>query len=278
MTKKFDIGDGERVGGDKAGRDVKKGMPAWGVVIIVFLVVAGMGLTAMFAIQGARSTGLSVRETPKPAPVSATQPPGTPTKSVLTTGLPLVTTTTIRPGTTTTSTAAIRQGSTPSPAPTGGAAPSSTTLKPMTSATSPIPPVTPTTPNTLTPAPSTGSVPNDIPGIVLALGSGRSSVVDKNTKPREVWALNLVAGQTVQFTITGFYLDGTSRRGRVILANPGSKSFETGTYSEAFSAEASAFFAPSWKRNFTPAVSGTYYLAVLAEGSGLGYTISVIPV
>ncbi|MFA5375611.1 MAG: PPC domain-containing protein, partial [Dehalococcoidia bacterium] len=105
----------------------------------------------------------------------------------------------------------------------------------------------------------------EIPGTALALGSSRASMVDSSTKPRDVYAVSLVAGQEVQFSVTGHssYL-------YFILANPGSTSFATSSYSQAFYTGSSS----AWSIKFVPAVSGTYYFEVTATGSGQSYTIA----
>ena len=111
----------------------------------------------------------------------------------------------------------------------------------------------------------------DIPGTPLAVGATVSSVVDVNTKLRDVYALELTAGQEVQFRVDG--AGGTSDYVYPILADPGSTSFETGSTTLAFS-ERTQYNDP-WTRNFVPAVSGTYFLAIKARQTGQAYTLSV---
>jgi len=108
-------------------------------------------------------------------------------------------------------------------------------------------------------------VQSDIPGTRLALGSTVSSVVDSNTKRRDVYSIDLVVGQEVRFTSTS--------RGCVNyrVLNPSSTSIESSRVSEAFSARCEE----QWQANFTPAISGTYYLEVEARGTGQTYTLSV---
>jgi hypothetical protein len=69
-----------------------------------------------------------------------------------------------------------------------------------------------------------GSAANNIPGTPLAMGATRPSAVDTNTKPRDVFALALTAGQQVQFTFT---LVTGSLDFR--LANPGSQVIPSGS-------------------------------------------------
>jgi hypothetical protein len=158
------------------------------------------------------------------------------------------------------------------------------TLEPMPTSTS-VPVLTPTleptpaptlaprssvTP-TLAPAPvlSSGELAGDIPGTPLAIGSSQGSVVDKATKPRDVYALNLTAGEEIQVKVThqyGQYL-------HYQLANPGSNSFRTNSVSLAFTERD---YRELWSMNFAPPVTGTYHLAIIADASAQSYTISVL--
>lgn len=140
------------------------------------------------------------------------------------------------------------------------------TLEPMPTSTS-VPVLTPT----LAPAPvlSSGELAGDIPGTPLALGSSQGSVVDKATKPRDVYALNLTAGEEIQVKVThqyGQYL-------HYQLANPGSNSFRTNSVSLAFTEKD---YRELWSMNFAPPVTGTYHLAIIADASAQSYTISVL--
>ncbi len=109
----------------------------------------------------------------------------------------------------------------------------------------------------------TGRVASDIPGTQIALGSTVSSVVDYNTKLHDVYAIDLVAGQGVRFTVSND--DGYLYLG---LYNPSSQSIETNRVSPAFTANGSG----KWVRDFTPAVSGTYYFAIQATPASTGQT------
>ena len=99
------------------------------------------------------------------------------------------------------------------------------------------------------------------------MGTSRSSVVDTDTKPRDVYALTLTAGQEVQFRAN---MQGALR---FQLAHPGSQSFRTEAVTLAFNLRPSG----SWTREFVPAVTGTYYLAVIAQSSAQPYTVEVLP-
>lgn len=110
-------------------------------------------------------------------------------------------------------------------------------------------------------------VASDIPGTVFGIGEHRTSVIDKNTKPWDVYALSLEAGQGVKINVS------TKDGGMCIfLYNPDSKSIETNQLSVALKAGCWA----NWEHNFIPAVKGTYYLALEASGSSVTYDLSVI--
>jgi len=115
--------------------------------------------------------------------------------------------------------------------------------------------------------PTDSTVVSEIPGTALSLGASRGSVVDKEAKPRDVYALSLTAGQEVQLkvTIPNGYLTFQ-------LAKPGSQSFQTGNVALAFSQRDYS----TWTRNFAPPVTGTYYLAIIADTSAQPYTIEVL--
>ncbi|MGB8645469.1 MAG: protein kinase [Anaerolineae bacterium] len=112
-----------------------------------------------------------------------------------------------------------------------------------------------------------GHVSDDISGTKIALCSSVSSVVDNQTKQRDVYAMDLVGGQEVRFTVipSGYV--------RFNLFNPSSKSIETNRYSEAFHDGRDS----KWVADFMPAVSGTYYFSVSATGTGQKYSLSVDP-
>lgn len=115
-----------------------------------------------------------------------------------------------------------------------------------------------------------GQSASDIPGTPITVGTSTSSVVDNQTKPRDVYAIELEAGHDVRFKIshsTCCYL-------RVTLLNPGSTSVEGGKVSVAFGDQADH----TWDRTFSPAVSGTYYIVVEASVPSQPYTLSTIRV
>lgn len=153
-----------------------------------------------------------------------------------------------------------------------------TTSAPVTATVTPTASRTTATGN---PQPTTvpaESVVGEIPGTPLPLGVKQSSVVDKNLKPRDVYALSLTAGQEVQLQ-----LDSQSVL-TVELAEPGSTSFQTGSVTLAFDTETGTWeeqlfgtgATVSWTQNFTQPVTGTYYLAVISDDSAQPYTIQVL--
>lgn len=133
----------------------------------------------------------------------------------------------------------------------------------------------PTPVNTVAPLPSltsgpvdlAGKVPSEIPGIPLELRTTVTSVVDRNTKRSDVYALVLSAGQQVRFTVEpsvmclGYY-----------LYNPGTKSIESNQDSVAWW---ESCYGGILRRDFTSAISGTYYFEVRAGGSGQRYNLTV---
>lgn len=112
-----------------------------------------------------------------------------------------------------------------------------------------------------TPTPSvldmSGKVPSDIPGMKLSFGTAVHSVVAQDTKPIDVYAVDLTAGKplVVQVSVDGCLW--------VNIYNPGSKSIASKQYSFAYQ------FQPcndGWQHSFIPAVSGTYYVSVEQRG------------
>ena len=130
----------------------------------------------------------------------------------------------------------------------------------------------PTLPPSPTPTPTyaqgdiTGKALDDIPGTRIGRGSKVNSVVDVNTKPDDVYSIDLVAGQEVEFTI-----DAPDGSLQIILFNPGSKSVNQQN-SRAWTKRA---FTGRSQFPFPPAISGTYYLAVEPYGSAQRYTLTV---
>ena len=95
--------------------------------------------------------------------------------------------------------------------------------------------------------------------------------MDKDTKPRDVYALNLAAGQEIHLEVP----IQRNQKLRFELAHPQSQSFQTGNVSLVFSAREGRSYPVTWSMNFAPLVTGIYYLAVTAESSAVAYTITV---
>ncbi|MGB0386022.1 MAG: hypothetical protein ACPGWR_14545 [Ardenticatenaceae bacterium] len=104
---------------------------------------------------------------------------------------------------------------------------------------------------------------DDIPGIPLEFGTPVTSVVDEDTKPREVYAVNLAAGQMLRVEIE------SDPNVSVYIAKPGTKSFDD------TKGEPLCNGTRSCNKTFLAAVEGTYYLNVKTSQSGIGYTITV---
>ena len=106
----------------------------------------------------------------------------------------------------------------------------------------------------------------------MAIGEEVSSIVDYNTKNRDVYAIELTAGQEVVFALSGPSPVPTNSI-NVELVNPGVDSVVSGnniTY-----AFYESYVASGWRHTFRPAVSGTYYLVLRANHSSQSYTLSV---
>ena len=118
---------------------------------------------------------------------------------------------------------------------------------------------------------ASGPVGSDIPGTSLALGASQNSVVDKATKPRDVYAMSLSGGQEVQIEVTDY-----PGQLNFILAAPSSTSFDGNRYTTVFNSLGQSTYSP-WSYTYTPSTSGTYYFAVNAWESGSQpYTISAV--
>lgn len=120
------------------------------------------------------------------------------------------------------------------------------------------------------PANLAGKVASDFPGTKIGLDSPVTSVVDENTKEWDIYAIDLAAGQEIRLAISF----GTEGCLNASLFNPGSKSLDSGKNSEAFW-QYWCSNSGDWKKNFTPATSGTYFIGVQARNSGVRYTLSV---
>ena len=104
----------------------------------------------------------------------------------------------------------------------------------------------------------------------MPLGTNKivSSIVDRNTRPLEVYAVQLQAGRQVRFRVVP-----DTDLSEVDLYNPGSTAVASGNNTLAFGSYISE--KTTWTKDFAPAVSGTYYFVVSAEGSSQRYTLSI---
>ena len=156
------------------------------------------------------------------------------------------------------------------PLPTVIVLPTSTVRAPtaLRATATPIPPTVKPTPASSSCAQGnlTGRVESEIPGTKSCVGVSVSSVIDQKTKPRDVYALDLVAGQQVLFKIAA-----SNGCNYFNLYNPSSKSIDANQVSLAFNANC----YDGATQLFTPAASGTYYLVIFASGSGQPYTLSL---
>ena len=106
--------------------------------------------------------------------------------------------------------------------------------------------------------------PDDLPGLSTAVPGVISSVIDTNTRPVEVYAVDLVAGQTVLFEpnveVSGAYFE---------LYVPDT----TSAWDRADRQFYQSVSTRSW--TFTPATSGTYRLRIRAQSTGQPYTLTM---
>jgi hypothetical protein len=114
----------------------------------------------------------------------------------------------------------------------------------------------------------TGKAPSDIPGILLASSAIVSSVVDEHTKARDVYAISLAAGQTLQIQVD---VSGTVTYG-VQIANPDARTFQAGGWTGQTPCN---YAFASCSATFAPAVGGTYYVAIVAQSPTVSYTLHV---
>lgn len=112
-----------------------------------------------------------------------------------------------------------------------------------------------------------GKVPGDIPGVLVASGVTISSVVDQHTKPRDVYAVRFAAGQTLQVQMT---VDTGIFSYSIELANPDATSFAPGAWHGETLCN---YYNIPCNESFTPAVAGIYFVAVVANGATVPYTL-----
>jgi hypothetical protein len=104
--------------------------------------------------------------------------------------------------------------------------------------------------------------------VLVASGAIVSSVVDEHTKPRDVYAVTLAAGQSLQVQVD---VSGSVTYS-VEIANPDSRTFQSGGWTGQTSC---GYAFTTCSASFTPAVPGTYYLAIVAQSPTVSYTLHV---
>ncbi len=113
-----------------------------------------------------------------------------------------------------------------------------------------------------TPAPATAS---DIPGVPLAFGQPVSSVLDVQTKPVDVFSVDLEAGQKVRVLVK------SDKRTFIGYANPDQASFASERGTDLCN------YATACSELLTAAAAGTYYLRIGTDQAGVIYTVTVNP-
>ena len=208
-----------------------RGRPSWRLLMVVAVLAAllGGGVTALSLSRGSHAMPLAMLASPTPVASTPTLPAtltSAPITGSATAGTSVLATTTPRPAGTSTPGASV-----------GGTAGPPANVRPTSSA-----------------------APTDLAGTPLQPGNAVTSVVDQATKPRDVYALPVQAGQTLQVTVTA-----TSSAYGVTLDPPG-----------ALSGAGSAFLCTS-TQNCTAtlpiAAAGTDLLVLQAYGPGIRYTL-----
>jgi hypothetical protein len=132
------------------------------------------------------------------------------------------------------------------------------------------------TPTAVPPSPTpgpinmVGQVASDIPGTPLQLGQAVSSVIDEDTRPIDVYSVQLQAGQSVRFRIQ------CNQHCSLSLWNPNTINVR----SNAVGADVFTVGSNSNREGFrvyTAAVDGTYPVSIRAYRSGDRYIASVQP-
>ena len=107
----------------------------------------------------------------------------------------------------------------------------------------------------------------DVPGTALAFESSVRSVVDAQTRRREVFAVALTAGQEIRLTLD------MSSSGAVQIVTPGNPSLDL-----FYSRGLEGFVRDGrYAGTFMPAISGTFAVVVNAGAGGQAYKLTVVP-
>ena len=124
---------------------------------------------------------------------------------------------------------------------------------------------------TSSPTNMVGQVASDIPGTPLELCQAVTSVIDKRTRPIDVYSVQLQAGQSVKFRIQCNEFCSLS------LWNPDTINVRsTAVGADVFTVRSHNNREDS--RAYTAAVDGTYLVSIRASRSGDRYIASVQPV
>jgi DNA-binding CsgD family transcriptional regulator len=111
-----------------------------------------------------------------------------------------------------------------------------------------------------------GAVASDLPGTPLGLGATVVSIIDVHTKPVDVYAVALTAGQTLMVNVTA-----SDPAYRVLLAPPESAPFAG--HLDALHGVPLCTYGQSCQQRFAVATSGTYGLILAAEVAAIQYTL-----
>jgi len=151
------------------------------------------------------------------------------------------------------------------PAPTPTTAPTARALPPTPTALTPTPAPSPAA--NATPLALAGKVASARPGTPLRLGQAVTSIIDRQAKPDDLYAVQLKAGQTLHVQVTA-----SSDAFGVVLAAPGAQDLlgEPGIPLGTFLCN----FQTPCQKDFPVAADGTYTLVVgTDEGAGVRYTL-----
>lgn len=110
-------------------------------------------------------------------------------------------------------------------------------------------------------------ITDDIPGVPLALNTPVSGILDETTKPVDVYQLELTAGDIMLFT-----LNAPNDFKELKLYYPGTRTIVTAGSDETAFAECCEY---ELVHEFAVATSGTYYVAISADGAGQSYELTV---
>ena len=106
---------------------------------------------------------------------------------------------------------------------------------------------------------------DDVPGTPLEPGITISSTLDKETKPRDVYSVQLTAGQTVYITIK------SNKSFHLHYANPGFSTFDASN-----GITLATYQSGDVRQSFVAATSGIYFIMLKANNYGIKYEIKVI--